>query len=137
MKEVFILRGIPGSGKSTIAERLGLGYSPNDVVVHSTDNYFYDEKGNYNFDPKKLGYFHALNLMAFTKSCNTGVEVVVLDNTNTKHREYKKYVKVAEEMGYRIHILTIGDFDIDKADERNTHGVPREAIEKMAERFQR
>lgn len=140
MKTAIILRGLPGSGKSTVANLLGVGYSdvPNPPkVIHSTDSYFYDKDGNYNFDPNMLKVYHPQNLTAFTNSCKAGIGLVILDNTNTEHWEYEKYVEVAEENGYQVHIITVGDFNVEHCVERNTHGVPMHAINRMKQRWQR
>ena len=141
MKKAIILRGLPGSGKSTIAAILAMGAAASEKnphsssEVHSTDDYFY-EGDKYRFDPSKLGEYHSANLGAFIYSCKKGVPMVILDNTCTQHWEYEKYVEAAESHGYQVHIIAVGDFDVDKCFERNTHGVPKESIQKMKERWE-
>ena len=47
---MFIMRGLPGSGKSTIVRNIRDKYQPiTDVVVCSADDYFLQE-GSYNYD---------------------------------------------------------------------------------------
>lgn len=60
-KIVFIMRGVSGSGKSTIAKELAYP----EGVIHSTDDYFYNEAGEYKFDPTKLSEYHEKNFQAF------------------------------------------------------------------------
>ncbi|BBI63405.1 hypothetical protein HSBAA_47110 [Vreelandella sulfidaeris] len=49
--KLFIIRGIPGSGKSTTALRM---LNENIVDIHvETDMYFTDEDGNYHYDYKR------------------------------------------------------------------------------------
>ena len=50
---LILIRGLPGSGKSTMAR---VKY-PNHIHLEA-DMYFEDDKGNYNFDPKKLKEAH-------------------------------------------------------------------------------
>ena len=50
-----IVRGIPGSGKSTVARKLATG---SNWQHFEADMYFYDKEGNYNFDINKLGAAH-------------------------------------------------------------------------------
>ena len=46
MKKLIIIRGLPGSGKSTFAKSLNCTH-------FETDMYFTDSEGNYNFMPQK------------------------------------------------------------------------------------
>ena len=52
-----IMRGLPGSGKSTIASRIQEQLPQ--VQVCSADHHFIDEEGEYRFDLSKLGAAHA------------------------------------------------------------------------------
>ena len=105
-------------------------------ITHSTDSYFYDEDGNYNFDGRKLKIYHPMNLAAFTKSCEDGIELVICDNTNTKRWEYEEYIKAALGHGYQVHIITVGDFDVETTYQRCTHRVPKKSIQRMKDRWE-
>ena len=60
---MFIMRGLPGSGKSTIVRHIRDKYQPiTDVVVCSADDYFLQEDGNYNYD--KVGSILNLSFTA-------------------------------------------------------------------------
>jgi len=50
-KILYIVRGIPGSGKSTIAKTLG-------GIQIESDQYFIDSNGEYKFDASKLHNAH-------------------------------------------------------------------------------
>lgn len=139
MKKVKVLIGLPGSGKSTktrqLVEALSEEYSS---AVHSTDSYFIKD-GEYRFDPKKLGYFHKLNLEAFKKSLDSNVNLIIVDNTNIKARDRRPYIDSAHSRGYDVECIVIGEFTEEFAKicaERNTHGVPLESILRMASRIQ-
>jgi hypothetical protein len=92
-REVYIMRGLPGSGKSTRAAqiaaeaRAAAGASSNSsvepVAVHSTDSYFIDPvSGVYVFNAEMLSVNHQKNLDAFCASLAAGVGTVIVDNTN-------------------------------------------------------
>jgi adenylate kinase family enzyme len=50
-KILTLVRGLPGSGKSTFANTI-----TNEFSVCEADKFFYDKEGNYNFDATKLRY---------------------------------------------------------------------------------
>ena len=160
MKIAFLLGGVPGSGKSSVARSIACTETAGDgdfltgdfwtdksvtyyglkgqdyicAAIHSTDEYFMKD-GEYKFNPRQLGIFHNANFKAFRSSCEAGIQVVICDNTNTTRKEWKKYAKCAEGHGYIVAHVTMPHPHPDVAAERNTHGVPKEAIERMIRRW--
>ena len=139
-KICYILRGLPGTGKSMLARTMEMGWGY--AKSFSTDDYFM-VNGKYQFDPSKLGEYHQKNLNAaddymksFKDSHNT--IMCIIDNTNTQHWEYEKYIQSAENNGFMVQVISI-DWDakdIPLYAERNSHGVPEEAIQRMADRWE-
>lgn len=141
-KTAIIMIGVPGSGKSTKAGQLlreRLEVPGTSGVIHSTDSYFVDASGVYNFDVKKLGYFHTLNVKAYEASIDKGIDLVICDNTNVRARDRKPYIEYAKKKGYSVVIEVVGNFetkdDLKLYAARNTHGVPYASIEKMWETY--
>ena len=126
MKLAYIMRGIPGSGKSTVAQQLAGEVGQ----IHSTDDYFYVD-GEYRFDPSKLGEYHARNLEAFCACLDAGVPIVICDKTNIKIRDFCDYVKAAEKAGYQVVYVILPHPTVSEAARRNIHGVPHTTIERM------
>ena len=59
---MFILRGLPGSGKSTLCKKMSDIYRTDerDIVVCSGDDFFTDKKtGEYKWKAEKLDEAHA------------------------------------------------------------------------------
>ena len=136
-KICYILRGLSGTGKSELAKALG-----NKDSIFSTDDLFMVD-GEYQFDPSKLGEYHAENLRLATAfmerfAPHTTPAICVIDNTNTQHWEYEKYVEAAKENGFMVQIISVDwkQEDIPLYAERNSHGVPIEAIQRMADRWE-
>jgi predicted kinase len=136
MLTAYILRGLPGSGKSHLAKIL----QPDASHVHNTDKYFVNFEGVYAFEATKLGRNHELNKAAFKKDCENKVEVVVLDNTNTQQWEYADYALTAIEHGYTIQYITVGfpktKAEVAKCFARQSHAVPLASLQKMSDRFE-
>ena len=142
-KICYILRGLPGTGKSELAQAIMSGAFPTGFgAIFSTDDRFMVD-GEYQFDPSKLGEYHAENLRLATEfmerfAPHTTPAICVIDNTNTQHWEYEKYVEAAKENGFMVQIISV-DWkreDIPLYAERNSHGVPLEAIQRMADRWE-
>ena len=78
IKIAIINRGIPASGKSTMALDIKnfLSKHGHHVAIHSTDNYF-TQKGKYLFDIKKATLTHQKNQKVFSKDLSRGVAVVI------------------------------------------------------------
>lgn len=138
VKICYILRGLPGTGKSMLAHTL----APTPLAIFSTDNLFMVD-GEYQFDPSKLGEYHAENLRLATAfmerfALHTTPAICVIDNTNTQHWEYEGYVEAAKENGFMVQVISVDwkEEDIPLYAERNSHGVPEDAIRRMAERWE-
>lgn len=122
-KILYIIRGVPGSGKSTLAHKL------TDNVVEA-DQYFYDDKGNYNWSADKLNQAHNWCFYTVKKYMEEGRDKIAVANTFVKNRDYKRYVELAKEFGYKVDIRTCtGNY-------QNIHNVPDETVEKMRSKFQ-
>ena len=129
----YIMRGVSGSGKSTLAKH----WAGLDGIIHSTDSYFYDSNGEYQFDPSLLGDNHQKNYTAFRDSLGKH-DVVICDNTNTQEWEYEGYVRSAEAAGYQVVYVVLKPLlrDAKLYADRNTHGVPLDAIHRQIARFE-
>ena len=135
MKHVIILQGVPGSGKSFYANEF-VARTQAKSVVCSADDYFYQLGGGtkYAFDARQLGAAHGACFRKFIASVQEGVEVVVVDNTNTTVSEISPYVLGGEAYGYEVEIIRVL-CDPEVAAARNTHKVPEKAIRAMADRI--
>ena len=133
MKVAIINRAVVGSGKSTMAKAIvdavGVG------TIHSTDDYFM-VKGEYKFNPAKLGEYHGKNWTAFANDCEEGIDVVICDNTNIIPEHCTAYVDVAKKNGYRVIQLFFEPSTLENHLARNAHGVPKEGIERMIKGLQ-
>jgi tRNA uridine 5-carbamoylmethylation protein Kti12 len=159
MNTCFIMGGVPGSGKSTAARAIAqshvdgsgefwieksvtyFGVRHDDgtdtvmAAIHSTDQYFMKD-GEYRFNPKQIGIFHNANYKAFRESIMNGIPIVICDNTNTQQKEWSKYAKEAKAQDYIVVHATLPHPHPDVATERNAHGVPKDAINRMISRWQ-
>lgn len=138
-QKLIIMRGIPGSGKSTRANDLvgeGIIHST-DAIIEATGDYSgYFQRMVESKDWSEHGRTHNKNFKNARQSMIEGVSPVIVDNTNIKAYEPKKYVEAALRMGLdenNISIVDVGNGGVSATvlAERNTHNVPLETIRRM------
>lgn len=87
---LIIMRGVPGCGKSHLARQMqGNG------VVLSTDDYFINHQGVYEFKPRFLPEAHDWNRGRADRELKAGSNPVIIDNTNLEAWEMQPYIHLA------------------------------------------
>ncbi len=132
-KVLTLVRGLPGSGKSTFANLI-----TNKFSICEADLFFYDKEGNYNFDGSKIKLAHVWcfnqvrTRMEDNKLNPQFYSEIVVSNTFTQEWEMEKYYELAEEYGYKIFSIIVEN----RHGGINQHGVPAEKLEQMKNRFE-
>lgn len=134
-KILYIIRGIPGSGKSTFANQL-VG---SDFLVCEADKYFIDkETDEYKFDSSKIKDAHnyCQNLVeTYMKDSlvnDQWYRQIAVSNTFTQEWEMKPYFDLAKKYGYIVFSVIVEN----RHGGKNLHGVPEDKIELMKNRFE-
>ncbi len=129
--DLILLRGLPGSGKTTLGEVILQypGSSTSDVL--SADNFFIDENGDYNFDGTKLKQAHNECQLKCAERMKHGISRIVVANTFTEEWEMDVYYEIADRYKYRIHSVIVEN----RHKGVNVHNVPDEKISQMKNRF--
>ena len=129
MKKVFILRGLPNSGKSTLAKEL----AGDSGLICEADDYFRDKEGNYNFNPKELPKAHEQCQDVFQAGLEAGQSPLIVSNTSTQEWEFEQYMADAKMHGYQVFVMVVEGRHGHKSSEKS---VPESSIERMKERFE-
>ncbi|NXB91582.1 N4BP2 protein, partial [Vidua chalybeata] len=134
---LVLLRGVPGSGKSYLARNL-LEDNPGGIIL-STDDYFY-KHGQYLYDPDCLGEAHDWNRKRAKEAFEMRISPIIIDNTNIQAWEMKPYVTLAQQFKYKVMFRepdTWWKFKPKELERRNIHGVSKDKIKRMLERYER
>jgi shikimate kinase len=125
-KTLIMLRGPPGSGKTSLAQELCrlVGAS-----VFTTDDFFVGEDGTYVYNRTKLAEYHRLNLLR-AKDAMDKDETVIVPNTSIHLWEMREYVRYAVFRDY--HVIFVQCID----NEKNEHGVSSQKVEAMRKQFE-
>jgi predicted kinase len=127
VKHLYLIRGLPGSGKSTFARKLQLGFSS---AFFEADMYFIDIDGEYKWDASCIGKAHEWCQSA-TKLAMEQEWPIVVSNTFTAEKELKPYLDMAAQHGYHVTTLIVEG----RHGNPSIHNVPQETIDKMRNRF--
>lgn len=146
--QALVMRGAPGSGKSTVVEalrdELARRTPRGRVFVASADAHRMVD-GAYVFDASKNDQAHGGCLRDFIthadqadECCVTEMErdVLVCDNTNVNVQEIAPYYAVARAFGWEPLVVNV-QIDPEVAARRNQHGVPANHVHRMADRIAR
>lgn len=104
---VIVLRGIPGSGKSTWARAVQHAYPPGTVTRINNDELSHTLFGssNANFTPGIAGTLRSLRSSALAALLkNPSVRMVIIDNTNLSERTVREMEDIAQSHGVDMQV---------------------------------
>jgi len=129
-KTLILLRGLPGAGKTTLANTLA-NLNPYDSRIVAADDYFYNDKKEYVFDVSQLRAAHNY-CVCETEICMDGsCRLIIVHNTFTTEKEMKPYFELANSYGYTVSTCIVEN----RHASQSVHGVPEETLTKMRSRF--
>ncbi|XP_055792855.1 NEDD4-binding protein 2-like 1 isoform X1 [Salvelinus fontinalis] len=155
-RHIIILRGLPGSGKSTrartelgdVAVDRAVSYQPcapgreRDILkeygsgeAFSTDDYFRENGKMVGFHKKYLQEAHEWNRNRVLQAIRGKVHPIVIDNINLQKWEMWPYVRMAFRRGYWIEFEDLPAIPLEILDRRCPQ-IPMEVLERMNEGYE-
>ena len=138
---LYLVRGLPGSGKSTIAKNIVAKSAEKSIqVMHYEGDDFHtyvqrvvghEVEQSYNFNVKLVGAAHDLCYGRTMRALSEGHDAVVA-NTFTTKRELGRYISGVERSELPVDIIVLkatGDF-------KTIHNVPDAVISRMRDRWE-
>ena len=124
-----LIRGIPGSGKTTFARKL-IELFPSPSINLEADQFFIQANGDYLFNKAKIGDAHDWCQAQTLRNLKNGVSVIV-SNTFIRKWELFPYVAMAHDLKIPLTTITMEDNGW-----KSIHNVPPEVIERMKTQFE-
>lgn len=121
MSKIILVRGLPGSGKSTYAKKLN--------CLHVEADMFFVKDGEYNFQPGLIASAHEWCQKAAFNAMDWDMDVVVT-NTFTQLWEMQPYLDMAAELDADVQVIKL------TTQFGSVHGVPETALKAMMDRWE-
>jgi predicted kinase len=118
MPEIVLIRGIPGSGKTTLAKKMT-------SHAHVEADMYFEKDGVYKYNRAEVQSAHTWCLAQVNAALQAGRDVVVA-NTFVRKWEMNPYFQLGVPV--RV-IVATGSY-------RNVHGIPQEIIASIRQRWE-
>ena len=99
-RELYLIRGVPGAGKTTLAKSLGGKHV-------EADMFYINKDGVYNWKPEKVKEAHSWCQNQVGEWMVNGEEKIVVSNTFTQEWEMQWYYDWANKFDYKVFSLIV------------------------------
>lgn len=125
LKLLVLYRGLPGSGKTTAAQkRIDARFTV------SADDYMVDGAGNYKFNPRMLSICHNECQRKVDNLMRNSAAQIAVHNTFSQQWEVNPYYQMARKHGYKVEIVEcVGRYG-------SVHNVPQSTMAAMEARWE-
>jgi predicted kinase len=122
MSKLLVIRGIPGSGKTTLAKQF-------EGFFHVEADMYFMHNGEYQFVPADVPKAHDWCQKQAARALERGDSVVV-SNTFSRKWEIEPYAEMARKLNVEFEVIQCnGRYS-------NVHNVPNHVIDRMLDRWE-
>jgi len=131
MKQLYLVRGLPGSGKTKRGRDMvkQAQQSGMTAVQYEADDYFFRDS-KYKFNPMRLFYAHQACQKNTNNAMSIGVNVVIVTNTFIRIFELSDYISMAEQYSYEVTVMRM------RGNHENPKNIDIRTTERMKANFE-
>ena len=105
IKEVIIIRGVPGSGKNCLIYDLEYDNNSNFSIISFND--FFIKDGTYKFDRTLINKAYSYSFQKFINCLQINIPKIYINNINNNKWMYNNYIILAQIYNYKVKIIEI------------------------------
>ena len=128
MRTLYLIRGLPGAGKSEFAVELELAFAPEAVRI-SLDRHI---ARHGRFEPGLVEEWNAADLVYCRELMSFGQQRIIVDNVFARAFWMRGYTAAAKECGYLVRSLIVEN----RHGGSSEHRVPETVIRRYQEAFE-
>lgn len=133
--KIFIIKGTPGSGRTTLANELltlykGIGKTVE--IIEANDFMINPETNKYEFVQENVSKSFSQCYVRFNELLENKTEVIIVTNINGHFSEYASYITRGRNNGYTVQVMSMENHHEGKS----TIGIPDKFVVKMCRKFQ-
>ena len=139
MTHVTFIRGIPGTGKSTLAQKMKSNFTSEFIscAIIEADDFFLIPHGfpgaeSYNFEGSMIPHAHELAQAKFRYWIYHQVPQIIVANTMCQQWELDKYLGIMESMRPGAPTFGIVNMEIEYG---SVHGVPEDRMKMFRKKY--
>lgn len=133
--KVFIVKGTPGSGRSTVANELKTVYQTlgkTVEIIEANDFMINPETKQYEFVQENVSKCFSQCYARYIELLESKTDVIIVTNINGHYSEYASYITRGRNNGYTVHVMSMENHHEGKS----SIGIPEKFMVKMSRKFQ-
>jgi tRNA uridine 5-carbamoylmethylation protein Kti12 len=126
-QQLILVRGLPGSGKTTyVKKQMEIG---EDLWVcdHYEDDMFFGDEDNYQWNGNLIRFADEWCFSSTVRALHLGVDVVFVSNTFVTNYEMRRYLELVKDISFPNLLIEVHEMPLDDLFP-NVHGVPADKI---------
>lgn len=127
MTRIILIRGVPGTGKTTLAQEIA-ARNPDFVHIES-DHFFQLPSGQFKFNPRLFSYAHKWCINSVARLVHQEFTPVV-SNSLCRQWEIEPYIKIAMAFDTKIEIISL------TTEYGSLHNIPENRMQEFRDRFE-